>query len=138
MAKPDAKPLSERNLAATRKAFAGLLRFLVRSTARLEATGGGEGLLVRADHQSRRFALPVIAAARARGLLEGNDAEVRLSMAGRAALRRLLADPDSAFQDQHRDLARRADASGDTILVNSLESPLAALGRIRTGMASAG
>lgn len=131
MAKSDPKGARPGSLAATRMAFAALLRFLVRSTAWLEDADDGGALLVRADARSRRFPLPVIRAARARGLLEGDDSALHLTEAGRAALRRLLSDPDSAWQDQHRDLVRRTDAEGETMLVNTLESPLAALARIK-------
>jgi hypothetical protein len=50
---------------------------------------------------------------------------------GRAALRRWLCDPDSAFQDQHRTLQTRSDPDMGLLRINAQESPLAALARIK-------
>src|SRR5690606_21982445 len=50
---------------------------------------------------------------------------------GRMALKRWLADPDTAFQDQHRTLVQGSDPDHGTIRINDAESPLTALARLK-------
>ncbi len=141
--KPD--PSSRADAASgmpARKSLVALLTLLIRAgsgglpvrpEARgLSRLGGTDGAnLVVAD--------AILAALCARGLVVRKGDRLIALDAGRAALRRLLADPESAFQDQHRSLSRRcADPDGSeaglgaqVLRVNDLESPLAALARIR-------
>ncbi|MEQ8305782.1 MAG: DUF6456 domain-containing protein [Hoeflea sp.] len=140
---------------ALRKALSGMIGFLARGAAEAaESRTGGSGVggrgtggpcpkieLVRGDGTRRRVAPAILRAALARGLVScktapgsRSEAPIRsyeLTSAGRAALRRLLADPDSAFQQQHRRLGVRHDAEHGSLAVNDLESPLAALARIK-------
>lgn len=140
---------------ALRKALSGMIGFLARGAAQAAGPGTGEsgaggsgtggphpGIeLVRGDGARRKVTPAILRAALARGLVScktasGSRSEVpirsyELTSAGRAALRRLLADPDSAFQQQHRRLGARHDAEHGSLAVNDLESPLSALARIK-------
>lgn len=127
-----------------RKAMAALLGFLARGPAIAVGPGEGEtsgiGELRRNDGTRRRVDSLLLNAAEARGLLEpGTPVETDgqtmpvylLTPEGRCALKRWLADPDSAFQDQHRTLTRRSDPEHGQLRINDAESPLALLARIR-------
>lgn len=128
-----------------RKAFAALLGFLARGPAHAVPAVPGRAAMVeltRPDGARRKAAAAALSVALARGLIAaspGSGAAVRrgkvtayqLTGEGRAALRRWLSDPDSAFQDQHRALSVRADPQAGRIMVNLQESPLAALARIK-------
>ncbi|MEQ8479632.1 MAG: DUF6456 domain-containing protein [Hoeflea sp.] len=140
---------------ALRKALSGMIGFLARGAAEGgepgpgESGAGGSGAggphsgveLVRGDGARRKVAPAILRAALARGLVSCRTAPAsrsgtpvrsyELTSSGRAALRRLLADPDSAFQQQHRRLGVRHDAECGSLVVNDLESPLAALARIK-------
>ena len=112
---------------ALRKALSGMIGFLARvaAVAAEQRTGnsaaGGSGIagpcpeieLVRGDGARRRVAPAILRAALARGLVSsrsaqpsgpgagsGEEAPTRtyeLTSDGRAALRRMLADPDTAY-----------------------------------------
>jgi hypothetical protein len=123
------------------KALAGLVGFLARGAA----THGGIArlepadrvALIRKDGQRRSVEMRLVSQCLARGLITGaedstsGETVYALTGAGRAALRRWLADPDSAFQDQHRQKAVRTDADFGSVTLNELESPLAALARLK-------
>ncbi|MCY0094412.1 DUF6456 domain-containing protein [Hoeflea ulvae] len=130
---------------ASRKALAGLVGFLVRGPA----TGPGLSILSatarleleREDGARRKVEARLLKLALERGLLVADKAGELPSAChvyapspeGRAALRRWLCDPGSAFQDQHRTLQSRSDPDLGRLTVNILESPLAALARIKAG-----
>ncbi|WP_420408872.1 DUF6456 domain-containing protein [Hoeflea sp.] len=144
---------------ALRKALSGMIGFLARGAA--EAAGQSAEAakssshsraqamveLVRSDGARRKVSPAILRAALARGLVSlktapqadsgscpGREASVRsyeLTSEGRSALKRMLAEPDGAFQSQHRLLADRHDADHGSLTVNDLESPLAALARLR-------
>ncbi|OCW55744.1 DUF6456 domain-containing protein [Hoeflea olei] len=129
---------------AARKALAGLLRFLGRDGASgpAPADAAGRITLLREDGASRPLDSALLRAALARGLAADGPAQpgearggavrlYRTTPEGRAALRRWLADPESAFQDQHRSLAAASDPDLGALTVNLAESPLAALARLR-------
>ncbi|MBU4530189.1 MAG: hypothetical protein KUA43_06260 [Hoeflea sp.] len=140
----------------SRKALAGLVGFLVRgeATGPLPAARSGRITLERSDGSRREVDANLLKAALARGLLtdivsqvdqaagpagsmgQGAGANPALhayapTPEGRAALKRWLSDPDSAFQDQHRTLLSRSDPDQGQMMVNADESPLAALARIK-------
>ena len=138
---------------ASRKALAGLVGFLARGEAQgplPSSARTGRITLERKDGNRREVDAGLLKAALARGLLTDKvtqDGDVAMSAArpadsgprrvyaptseGRAALRRWLSDPDSAFQDQHRTLVPKSDPDMGAITVNAQESPLAALARIK-------
>ncbi|AKI01246.1 hypothetical protein IMCC20628_02548 [Hoeflea sp. IMCC20628] len=127
----------------SRKALAALVGFVARGpvtgqcirsvpmTSRLE--------LERSDGTRRMVDTCLLKLTLERGLLVGKVTQGRPptqctytpTPEGRAALRRWLCDPDSAFQDQHRALQARSDPDMGLVSVNARESPLAALARIK-------
>ncbi|MBC7281137.1 DUF6456 domain-containing protein [Hoeflea sp.] len=140
----------------SRKALAGLLGFVARgeATGPLASARSGRITLERRDGSRREVDAKLLKAALSRGLLadkvsqgenadDGAEATGQGAQAnpglcsyaptpeGRAALKRWLSDPDSAFQDQHRTLVLRSDPDHGLMSVNADESPLAALARIR-------
>ena len=133
----------------SRRALAGLLGFLARGPAAGSeghaAAAGGAGAppvqidLARSDGTRRKADARLVTLALARGLIAagplpdrpGAERSFALTQAGRAALRRFLSDPDSAFQDQHRTLLTRSDPDHGRLTVNVEESPLTALARFR-------
>ena len=141
----------------SRKALAALLGFLARGAATGAALGPRSQIarieLERNEGVRRKVEARLLAFALERGLLTGkpvrgqSPAEAGAGVAaatgqvlvcaymptpeGRVALRRWLADPESAFQDQHRTLLTRSDPDHGHLLVNSEESPLAAMARIK-------
>lgn len=126
---------------AMRKALADVIGFLARGVASQDVTGlspaGHLMVLCRGDGARRRVDPALLKAALSRGLIHRQtDPDTRtitfaLTNEGRAALKRLIADPDSAFQDQHRQLVTRTDPDFGALSINALESPLAALARIK-------
>ncbi|MDF1607300.1 DUF6456 domain-containing protein [Hoeflea sp. YIM 152468] len=127
-----------------RKVMAALLGFLARGPARAVRVGAdqaaGQHDLRRDDGARRKVEVLLLHAAQARGLLEAGQSVdpqgqttpvYRLTPEGRCAVRRWLADPDSAFQDQHRALSRRTDPDHGHLKINDAESPLAVLARIK-------
>lgn len=94
-------------------------------------------VLVRSDGARREVAPALLKAALSRGLIARRTdpgtglCSLVLTDDGRAALKRMMADPDSAFQDQHRRLATRPDPDFGSVSVNDLESPLSALARLK-------
>ncbi|WP_052161589.1 DUF6456 domain-containing protein [Hoeflea sp. BAL378] len=126
----------------SRKALAALLRFVSRDAAcgPRSPARSGRITLARTDGSSLTVDAGLLAAALGRGLVTDKVSQAGAGGArvyaatpeGRAALRRWLCDPDSAFQDQHRTLAAASDPEQGQMSVNLSESPLAALARIRT------
>lgn len=130
-----------------RKAMAALLGFVARrpATGPLPSDRNARIGLERDDGGRRLVDASLLMAALSQGLLVGvlsqDRAEGRAkgealqsyspTPEGRAALRRWLCDPDSAFQDQHRSLVSRSDPKHGRVTVNACESPLAALARIK-------
>lgn len=124
----------------SRKALAALVGFLARECASCSISEGqlpsGQVQLIRDDGASRKADVKLFKLALQRGLiLTETKAENMLSCTvtpqGRSALKRWLADPDSAFQDQHRRLATRSDPELGLLRINQSESPLTALARIK-------
>lgn len=126
---------------AMRKALAGAIGFLARGPARQDPAASQAAtdlmVLIRNDGTRRRVEPALLRAALSRGLIaRQSDPDTGahaylVTEDGRAALRRMSADPDSAFQDQHRHIVTRADPDFGTVSVNDLESPLAALARLK-------
>lgn len=131
---------------ASRKALAGLVGFVARgdATAQPLSDRSERITLRRSDGSQREIDAALVRAALERGLitdkgpqsLAGRDA-LRTMRAyaptpeGRAALKRWLSDPDSAFQSQHRTLFSKSDPDLGHLTINARESPLAALARIK-------
>jgi hypothetical protein len=126
---------------AIRKALAATIGFLARGAARQDPAASQEGshliVLIRSDGARRQVAPELLSAALSRGLIARQAASgtgshaYTLTTDGRAALRRMIADPDSAFQNQHRRLVTRTDPDVGAVSVNDLESPLSALARLK-------
>tara|TARA_R110002020_G_scaffold39991_9_gene118354 strand:+ start:2371 stop:3192 length:822 start_codon:yes stop_codon:yes gene_type:complete len=125
----------------SRKALAALLRFVSRdaATGPRPLARSGRITLARNDGSSLEVGAELLAAALGRGLVvdivsqagEGGMRCYEATPEGRAALRRWMCDPDSAFQDQHRTLEAVSDLDLGRMSVNLSESPLAALARIK-------
>jgi len=128
----------------SRKALAALIGFLARGPAARSPSAGQarpeQVELLRNDGTRRSVDARLFKAALGRGLIfvdgpqtppGGSTATFALTPEGRAALKRWLADPESAFQDQHRTLVPRSDPDHGLLAVNEAESPLAALARIK-------
>ena len=140
----------------SRKALAGLVGFVARGEAigPLPSVRSGRITLERSDGSRRDVDANLLKAALARGLVsdkvsqggevagsaKGKDQGAvmkpalrayALTSEGRAALKRWLSDPDSAFQDQHRTLVSGSDPDQGVMTVNAAESPLTALARIK-------
>ncbi|WP_339763833.1 DUF6456 domain-containing protein [uncultured Hoeflea sp.] len=127
-------------LSRSRKALAALVGFLARERASCPASDveapSGQVQLIRDDGASRKADVTLFKLALQRGLIlaerkPGNVLSCTVTPQGRSALKRWLADPDSAFQDQHRTLATRSDPDHGLVQVNQAESPLTALARIK-------
>jgi len=137
------------DLMRLRKSLAGLVGYLARGPAFVDQaensqrvrTASSTGLELVRDDGSRRKVDPsllraalghgLIAAASLRSSSPGKRQAYAATPEGLAALRRWLADPQTAFQDQHRRLATSSDPEHGSITVNDNESPLAALARIK-------
>lgn len=124
----------------SRKALAALVGFLTRDHASCRACEieprSGQVQLIRDDGANRKFDVKLFKLALERGLIAAErQPEATLfctaTVEGRSALRRWLADPESAFQDQHRALESRSDPDHGQVQVNQAESPLTALARIK-------
>ena len=124
----------------SRKALAALVGFLMRGHANCLAadTGLRSGMLHfhRDDGAKRKVDVELFRLALQRGLVRtqsqsGGSLACTTTSQGRLALKRWLADPESAFQDQHRALAMRSDPDHGPMRVNQAESPLTALARIK-------
>lgn len=124
----------------SRKALAALVGFLTRDHASCResevAPRSGQFQLIRDDGANRKVDVKLFKLALQRGLIltekkPGNMLSCTSAPQGRSALRRWLADPESAFQDQHRTLATRSDPDHGQVQVNQAESPLTALARIK-------
>jgi hypothetical protein len=138
------------DLMRLRKSLAGLVGYLARgpaalvdqaenprrksqaSPARLELIRD-DGARRKVDPRLLKMALEngLIAAGSFRSSSPGKRQTYAATSDGRAALRRWLADPQTAFQDQHRRLATASDPEHGSIVINDNESPLAALARIK-------
>lgn len=137
------------DLMRLRKSLAGLVGYLARGPAFVDQaensqrvrTASSTGLELVRDDGSRRKVDPrllraalghgLIAAASLRSSSPGKRQAYAATPEGLAALRRWLADPQTAFQDQHRRLATSSDPEHGSITINDNESPLAALARIK-------
>ncbi|MEM5473469.1 DUF6456 domain-containing protein [Hoeflea sp. AS60] len=128
----------------SRKALASLVGFLARGPATCEPTTAplqpGKVELIHSDGAARKVDALVLKAALERGLIAVERSRLsssqtapsyRTTPEGRAALKRWLADPESAFQDQHRSLVTASDPDHGKLQVNLDESPLASLARIK-------
>lgn len=129
----------------SRKALAGLVAFLARAPATFSSAGAPlpstQIELLRSDGACRKIDPRLFRAALARGLIaagpsraptHGASRAYETTSEGRVALKRWLADPETAFQDQHRTLAERSDPEHGTMRVNEAESPLLALARLKS------
>ena len=140
----------------SRKALAALVGFVARGRATgplpgkaaSRSSGSARMTLVREDGSQRTVDAVLLKLALERGLVsdkmlpmepaqptgEGEGRTMRsyeLTQEGHAALKRLLCDPDTAFQEQHRTLLKRTDPEQGQMVINAQESPLAALARIK-------
>jgi hypothetical protein len=124
----------------SRKALAALVGFLARDHASCRASEveprSGQVQLTREDGANRKVDVKLFKLALQRGLVltetkPENMLSCTASVEGRSALRRWLADPESAFQDQHRTLSMQSDPEHGQVQVNQAESPLTALARIK-------
>lgn len=128
----------------SRRALAALMGFLARGPGTVQPAGIPPHLsqveLVRTDGTARKVEARIFRAALERGLIALEPSRPPSSRTaqsctatpeGRAALKRWLSDPDSAFQDQHRTLVAGSDPEHGPLRINQDESPLAALARLR-------
>lgn len=137
------------DLMRLRNSLAGLIGYLARGPAfvdqaenpqRAASASSVKLELVRDDGARRKVDSRLLRAALGHGLiaagslrssLPGEGQAYAATPEGLAALRRWLADPQTAFQDQHRRLATSSDPEHGSITINDNESPLAALARIK-------
>lgn len=137
------------DLMRLRKSLAGLVGYLARGPAfvdqaenprRKSQASSARLELIREDDARRKvdprllkLALEhgLIAAGSFRSSSPGKRQAYAATPEGLVALRRWLADPQTAFQDQHRRLAMASDPEHGSITINDNESPLAALARIK-------
>jgi len=110
-------------------ATARLLRFLLAAPGPVRAEPGG---LAAADGRRFAGAPEVLAEALRLGLVRASGPDLSAAPEARTWLKRRLAGGD-AFAGQHRALDAVAPPGGEPgkVLVNRLESPLAALSRLR-------
>ncbi|WP_337184892.1 DUF6456 domain-containing protein [Shinella sp.] len=108
-----------------------LLRFLlVAGEARLSGGGG----LVAADGRAQPFAPAILEEALSLGLVRRAGAVLAATPEARAHLKRRLCAGETPFAGQHRDVAEVVvvrDGAPERALANRLESPLAALARLK-------
>lgn len=112
-----------------------LLRHLAGGAARIGVRGEGRIAVHRDDGPSRAFGDRVLAEAIASGLVRRSADMLSIDPAGLSWLRRrLVEDPSASFSAQHRDVRRAAveiDGVSNPVTVNTSESPLAALMRLK-------
>lgn len=111
--------------------LARLLRFLLTAG---EATIAEDGGLVAGERWWQAPSPTVIAAAVRLGLARRDGDRLSATPEARAHLKRRLCDAETPFAGQHRDLAEVVvlrDGTRERALANRLESPLAALARLR-------
>ncbi|PTM98623.1 DUF6456 domain-containing protein [Mycoplana dimorpha] len=118
---------------AARRPLAALLRFLVAAGGEVAVSGDDPVHLRCGQGRTAAVDRSTVAAAIRLGLAVQRGETLRAATQARNHLKRLLAGGD-AFQDQHRDLAARSLDTGagrQMVSINRLESPLAALARLK-------
>lgn len=111
-------------------ALAKLLRFLLTAG---DASLDGEGLLAL-NGRKQPLCRALLEDAVRRGLVSLADGRLRATTEAKAHLRRRLCEAETPFAAQHRDLAPVVvvrDGTRQTAMANRLESPLAALARLK-------
>ncbi|MCD2180948.1 DUF6456 domain-containing protein [Rhizobium sp. GN54] len=124
MNKPSAIP--------AKRPLAALLRFLA-AASEAEISGEDPVRLVAAGGRQATASASVVTEALRLGLAIREGGMLRASPETRSHLRRLMAGADN-YLDQHRDIAERTlvtAAGSERVSVNQLESPLAALSRLK-------
>ncbi|MAY60899.1 MAG: hypothetical protein CML29_01695 [Rhizobiales bacterium] len=115
------------------KASANLIRLLSASGNEGCEVLPGEADVVhlgRRDGGRTRVSSEVLLELERRGIAGRSGGRVRLTDAGRAALRRLAAG-EADFAAQHRDIAVVSSPDGGAMAVNHAESPLGVLSRLK-------
>jgi hypothetical protein len=113
--------------------LAAMLRFLLVASGPVERQEG-ETTLLKAGGRTASFSPAIVAEAIRRGLAIAEGRHLAATPEARNHLRRLLAGGEAPFAGQHRDLVQAPhvrDGVRETVTVNRLESPLAALARLR-------
>lgn len=111
--------------------LARLLRFLLSAG---EAVMAGNGGLVAGERRMQPLVPAALSQALRLGLVCRDGDRLRATPEARAHLKRRLCDAETPFAGQHRDLAEVSvlrDGMRERALVNRLESPLAALSRLK-------
>ncbi|WP_411035121.1 DUF6456 domain-containing protein [Shinella sp. BYT-45] len=111
--------------------MARLLRFLLSAGG---AALGGDGVLSAGNGRYRPPSPALLAEALRLGLVRHTGARLAATPEARAHLKRRLCEAQTPFAGQHRDLAEVVvlrDGARQTALANRLESPLAALARLK-------
>ncbi len=114
--------------------MAALLRFVLSAGGPVAVGREDPAVLAAPDGRVTAVEAAVLAEALRLGLLARREGLLEASKEARNHLRRRLAGGGEEFAAQHRDLAEKTILSGnmrETVRVNMLESPLAALARIR-------
>lgn len=115
------------------KASANLIRLLSAAGKEGWAALPGEADVVhlgRPDGRRSRVSTEILLQLERRGIAIREGGRVRLTEAGRAALRR-LGGSEAGFAAQHRDIATVSAPDGGKMSVNFAESPLGALSRLK-------
>ena len=118
-----------------RKDLIRLVRYVAgRSDVDVEPASDGVSLQAKGEGEPRRFGRAVFDEACACGLVLVVHGRVAATAEARTFLRRALAEPEEAFQDQHRATENRVmeiDGARRSVRVNALESPLGAIARLK-------
>ena len=112
-------------------ALAKLLRFLLAAG---EATLDDAGAVTAADGRSLTVGTETVGEAVRLGLVSCSGNRVAATLEARAYLKRRLCEAETPFAAQHRDMSAVVvieDGARQTALANRLESPLAALARLK-------
>jgi hypothetical protein len=115
------------------RAIARLLRFLGNAGCDI-ISGEGPCRLSRPDAGTMTVEQPALSSASRQGLVLIRDTKVFATTEARNWLRRQIADRDDAFLDQHRTIetaAIKIDGVASSVRINTAESPLALLSRLR-------
>lgn len=128
--------MTEAGSARARRDLAALLRFLGRAAAPVVSGVEADRVSITdAGGSIRTFSDTALRQAASLGLIVRDGQSLSMTAAARAFLRRLQCAPDSAFQDQHRDLEHgmMADEDGRRrhVLRNHAESPLGSIARLK-------